>query len=577
MNVTRRRARTQDRLPKTPLHPILDDVLTTSELAARPSRSPDHAAENTALLALADGLTESPANLLKQLANAAIQLTGAGSAGVSVLEDADGDSRSGLFRWWATAGAFARFDGTTTPRVFSPCGIVLDRNATQLMANPARYWPYLGDLTPAVAEVLLVPFYEGEMPVGTLWVVSHDPKRQFDAEDARLVRSLSRFTSAAVRCSKRVAEHECASQAKDRFIAVMSHELRIPLTPALITATAMEADESLAAAARADAGVIRRNIEVETRLIDDLLDISRLATGKVEVRAEPVDLHGLLVQCLEMFRGIATNKGIGLVLEALATRHVVSGDPARLRQVFSNLLGNSIKFTPTGGRVTVATADNDGRVRVTVRDTGIGIPPDMLPRVFDAFEQGGRETTRRYEGLGLGLAIAKGFVEAHGGMISAESVGNGAGATMTVLLPTLTGGEAALSPPLVGVGTEDAPLNILLVEDHEDSLRAMSRLLRRLHHRVETATTILEALSVAERFNFDLLVSDVGLPDGSGLDLMRQLRQQHGEAVGIALTGYGTAADVALTAEAGFKLHLTKPIRFDQLSDALRQVGRAKR
>jgi hypothetical protein len=174
----------------------LNDVITTAQLARRPSRPPQHAAENDALIALARTMATSPRSVLHKLVSTALGLTGAGSAGISIAENAGGAS---VFRWRATAGAFAAFEGGTMPRDFSPCGVVLDRNATQLMADPVRYWPYIADLYPHVAEVLLVPFYGvGDVPLGTLWAVDHPSARAFDAEDARLMQSLSRFTSAAV-------------------------------------------------------------------------------------------------------------------------------------------------------------------------------------------------------------------------------------------------------------------------------------------------------------------------------------------------------------------------------------------
>jgi CheY-like chemotaxis protein/anti-sigma regulatory factor (Ser/Thr protein kinase) len=267
-------------------------------------------------------------------------------------------------------------------------------------------------------------------------------------------------------------------------------------------------------------------------------------------------------------------RAVHIDLQLGAGRHVVSGDPSRLRQVFSNLLSNAVKFTPDGGRVTITTRDVGDRIRVEVRDTGVGIDAAVLPHVFDPFEQGGRKMTRQYGGLGLGLAIAKGLVDAHGGRIAAESDGTGRGTTMSVTLPTVIAPlplAAAPESPVERVPAEVA-LNILLVEDHEDSRSAMTRLLRTLRHRIESASSVNDALSVAWRFDFDLLISDIGLPDGSGLDLMRTLSARQ-PVRGIALTGYGSAADIAEALDAGFIMHLTKPVRVDELKDAVRRVG----
>jgi signal transduction histidine kinase len=467
--------------------------------------------------------------------------------------------------------------GGTLPREASPCGVVLDRNALQLMADPVRHWPRIADLRPAITEVLLVPFHRDDVPVGTVWVLSHAADKRFDAEDARVVTSLSAFASAAAKSLAHLDALEAASRSKDLFLAVLSHELRTPLTPALLTAVAMEEDESLSAAVRADARTIRRNIEVETGLIDDLLDVTRAATGKVEVRAEVVVLHDVLRECAAMCRPApGRRQPVHVDLRLDAARHVVSGDPSRLRQVFSNLLSNAVKFTPDGGRVAITTADaGGGRIRVAVSDTGVGIDAAALPHVFDPFEQGGRAMTRQYGGLGLGLAIAKGLVEAHGGGIVAESDGTGRGTTMSVTLPTVAVAAPAsvAAAPTPPVADRDVELKILLVEDHEDSRTAMTRLLRTLRHRIETAGSVGDALTVAEGFDFDLLISDVGLPDGTGLDLMRALLARRRPVRGIALTGYGSEADVAEALAAGFTMHLTKPVRVGALKDAVRRVG----
>jgi signal transduction histidine kinase/CheY-like chemotaxis protein len=547
----------------------LDDVITTAELCRRPSRPPQHAAENRALIALARTLATSPRSVLRELLNVAIEMTGAGSAGISVAET-DGGAR--IFRWRATAGAFAQYAGGTMPRDFSPCGVVLDRNAAQLMADPVRYWPYISDLWPHVSEVLLIPFYGGDdVPLGTVWLVAHPGDRPFDAEDERVMQSLSRFASAAVQCIDNLDALEAANRSKDRFMAVLSHELRTPLTPVLLTATAMVEDQSLPAQVREDAQTIRRNLEFETRLIDDLLDVSRIAAGKVELRRQIVDLHAMLRQCADNHRAIAAGRGISVEFDPGARLHVASGDLHRLRQVFSNVVGNAIKFTPDGGKVTIVTSNAGEEIRVAVRDTGIGIEPDVLPSIFESFEQGGPSTTSNYGGLGLGLAIAKGFVEAHGGRIAAASAGRGMGTTITVHLAAAGEAMPAITPQ--AAIQESAPgLNILLVEDHEDSLNVMARLLRMLRYTVETATTATAALSVAERFDIDLLISDVGLPDRSGNELIRELLLKK-PILGIALTGYGAEADIAETTAAGFMMHLTKPVRFDELKDALCRVA----
>jgi PAS domain S-box-containing protein len=380
---------------------------------------------------------------------------------------------------------------------------------------------------------------------------------------------IDRMTAAGeLRAAKESAER--ANRAKDRFLAMLSHELRTPLSPALLIATAMAADESLPRGVRGDAATIRKNIQLQTRLIDDLLDLSRIENGKLVLVPETLDLHELLRDCVKVCEGDAAAKSIRVSCELSAGCHMLSGDPSRLRQVVCNVLKNAVKFTPAGGAVRVASADvGEQRVTVSVTDSGIGADATALGKLFNAFEQAGRD--RESQGLGLGLAICKGLVEAHGGSIAASSPGIGRGMTVTIELPALPASEPApAARPAPEAAVPAAPLRILLVDDHADTLRAMSRLLRQLEHRVITADCVSSALSAAESNDFDLLISDVGLPDGTGTGLMRELLKRR-PVKGIALTGYGMESDIQQTREAGFFAHLTKPIDFNQLQEAIRQ------
>jgi CheY-like chemotaxis protein len=268
-------------------------------------------------------------------------------------------------------------------------------------------------------------------------------------------------------------------------------------------------------------------------------------------------------------------------VDLAADRHQVRGDAARLQQVVWNLLKNAIKFTPAGGAITVATRnDAIGRLVIEVTDTGVGIEPDVLPRIFDAFEQGEVAVARHFGGLGLGLAISKGLVAAHGGTIAAHSAGRNRGATFTVTLETVP--SEAPTPrrpatPTLPSHARAGRLSILLVEDHADTARALKRLLDGLGYDVRAADSVQAALHLAAQTDFDVLVSDLGLPDGSGLDIMRHLRQSRPGAaapapVGIALTGYGMEEDVARSRDAGFAEHITKPVNFDRLQQAIVRV-----
>jgi CheY-like chemotaxis protein len=277
----------------------------------------------------------------------------------------------------------------------------------------------------------------------------------------------------------------------------------------------------------------------------------------------------------------ALDKGVRLTMDLSATVHFMNGDPARIQQVLWNLIRNAIKFTPSGGLVTVRTLDAaDGRIRLDIVDTGVGIRPESLPKVFDAFEQGDWQATREFGGLGLGLAIAKALVTLHGGRISAHSAGAGQGSTFTVELDTVTApnaGDGKTPPARQQSRPADPsarPLSILLVEDHEDTAKALARLLRHNGHDVRTANSVSSAIRTVDAHPFDLLISDIGLPDGSGLDLMRQVRAR-AKLRGIVISGFGMESDIGRSKEAGFLEHLTKPVNLGELEAAIRRVTAA--
>jgi two-component system CheB/CheR fusion protein len=376
--------------------------------------------------------------------------------------------------------------------------------------------------------------------------------------------------------AKEAAEH--ANAAKDQFLAVLSHELRTPLTPALAAASALEHDPDVPAEVRGDIEMIRRNIDLEARLIDDLLDLTRISRGKLQVVKQTVDVHRLVDQVLEICAADVDRKRLHVLRTMRATRTTVEADPARIQQVVWNLVKNAVKFTAEDGHLWIRSDDvvdgpRGGHVMLEVRDDGIGIEPGVLPRIFDAFEQGEKSITRRFGGLGLGLAISKALVELHDGTLTADSAGPGRGAVFTLTLPTLVP-TAATGPHAVPGGGAPAPngggspKRLLLVEDHEDTARIMARLLRRSRYDVRTAASVSAALETARDNVFDLVISDLGLPDGSGLELMEQLRAMY-DLKGIALTGYGMEEDLRRCKDAGFVAHLTKPVNIQALHDAI--------
>jgi PAS domain S-box-containing protein len=384
-----------------------------------------------------------------------------------------------------------------------------------------------------------------------------------------------RRSEAAVEQARDAAE--AANRSKDRFLAVLSHELRTPLTPVLMTAAALREDPSLPEDIRAQLSMIERNVALEARLIDDLLDLTRITRGKLALRAERCNAHSLAGMVVEMVLEEARQKQVTLHLKLEARRCQLTGDPARLQQVFWNLLRNAVKFSLPRGRVRMRTWDEGGpsesRFCFEFSDDGIGFEPEAATRIFEPFEQS--DTGHRFGGLGLGLAIARAVVEMHCGTIRAHSPGPGQGAVFTVELPGATAPPDAV-PSSNGHHANgkapDAPLRLLLVDDHEPTLQVLTRLLSRAGHTVTAARSLVEARSAACLETFDAVISDLGLPDGTGIELMQHLRADHG-LKGIALSGYGTDADLRRSHDAGFVMHLIKPVDMNELSRALRHFA----
>lgn len=385
------------------------------------------------------------------------------------------------------------------------------------------------------------------------------------------VRQRALFENALLNERKKAQE---ASKAKDDFLAALSHELRTPLNPILMLSTELELDEALPMNVRQQLGVIRSNAELEARLIDDLLDLTRIVHGKLHLVQSVFSLHDLLSLTEDIVRSEGRTKRVALKFIKEASQHHVCCDSARMQQVFWNLVRNAIKFTPAEGTVKVhARNDQPGKIAITVTDTGIGIPADTLPHIFDAFEQGGIPK-QQFGGLGLGLAITKSLVELHNGCIQAESQGLGQGASFTVEFSTCPPPAAPAAAPATTLPHRKASLRLLLVEDHDSTREVLARILRRSGHEVHTAGTGAEAMLVAQTVeNLSAVISDIGLPDQSGLDLMCQLRAAHPDLPGIALSGYGMEQDVKNARDAGFYAHLVKPVSMDQLRSLLNELA----
>lgn len=316
--------------------------------------------------------------------------------------------------------------------------------------------------------------------------------------------------------------------------------------------------------------MMQRNIEHEVSLIDDLLEVSRLSHGKLRLKKAPVNLHKLLGDIFETALNSFREKQLTGALELKAERYNVMGDRGRLRQIFINLLDNAKKFTPPGGTITLSTEQLDGTIQVKVSDTGNGIADASMERIFEAFEQGEDARSRQQGGLGLGLAICKGLVDGHQGEIRVASGGPRQGATFTVTLPTIDEGEQQDDQLPMSDGRV---ATILLVEDHTDTRVTLQMLLERRGHRVFTAAGMMEALTIAERERPELLLTDIGLPDGDGLKLRRMIHDHCGlELPAIALSGFAGDEDRTATVEAGYARHLVKPIDIRVLEATIREV-----
>jgi PAS domain S-box-containing protein len=427
-------------------------------------------------------------------------------------------------------------------------------NHTVLLSRDGREYPI---------EDSAAPIRNGEGAIIGVVLVFHDVSAQHHDR-----RSLEKARDEAL----------AASRAKDDFIAALSHELRTPLNPVLLIATEAAENPQLPDAVRNDFNVIAKNALLEARLIDDLLDVTRIARGKLSLELAPAQVGKILADAVNTVKNEIISKGLTFQLNHQATRDVVQGDAARLQQVFWNVLNNAVKFSPPGGHIGIATRNPDpSTITIQFTDTGRGMTEGELKFAFSAFYQGDHaadSSRHRFGGLGLGLAISRTLIELHGGSIEAKSDGRGRGATFLITLPAGADGARPSTPPATAAPAAAAPAEhresrLLLVEDHEPTRQSLTALLRRRGYVVVSCGSAESALNAAQEGSFDLVLSDLGLPDVSGLELMKELNRRYGLR-GIAVTGYGTEKDIAESRAAGFLAHLTKPVSVQALDAALK-------
>ncbi|MEP6709732.1 MAG: PAS domain S-box protein [Verrucomicrobiota bacterium] len=392
---------------------------------------------------------------------------------------------------------------------------------------------------------------------------------------SKVARDISEHKRAQEKLQAAKNAAEKASQAKDDFLALLSHELRTPLMPALVAASYIAEHEDLLPEFREEVTSIWRNVQLEAHLIDDLLDVTRITRGKIEVHHEAVDVHRLLHNAEQIVEKDILQKQIELVIDLRATDHHIWADPVRIQQVFWNLLNNAVKFTPKGGRITIRSSNEEKKFVFEISDSGIGIEPERQVRIFEAFHQGERSITRQFGGLGLGLTISKTLLDLHGGTIAVHSEGKNRGTTFRVFLDLLR------EPLVVSTDNADADvttfrsLRLLLVDDHTDTRNVLSRLLTKCGHEVATSDTEQGALNLLESGPFDALISDIGLPDGDGYDLVHEAKRRQ-PIRAVALSGYGTEEDIRRSLEAGFDYHLTKPIDISGLRSLLQKIAKVE-
>ena len=720
-----------DALP-TPSETIapLEAVLCTDELARRPSRSPDYQAESRTFVSLVAALADSPAEALQLVAQKVLEGLTAGSAGISVLSP-DGKR----FHWSAIAGLWQAHTGGGTPRNFSPCGDMLDRNAPLLFHHLERRYPYFRSITPNAMEALFVPFRIEGKEVGAIWAVRHD-EGQFDAEDLRQLEDFAPVAAAAYRAtqaralalsrrmaalnlledalqsqhaletaylglraseeryrslfnsidegfcvievlfdgdcnpvdyrfletnpafekqtglhdavgkcvrtlvpqleahwfetygrvaltaesirfvheahalggrwfdvyafrvaapelhrvavlftdisSRRRLEEKTLEQAnsladvnrrKDEFLAMLSHELRNPLAAIRSAAQLIQMERNPDPLQLEAQETLDRQLAQLTRLVDDLLDVSRISTGRVRLQVESVDLRGVVRRAVEMVRPLVDGKGQRLTLSLPDKALWVLGDDVRLEQVIVNLLNNAHKYTDRGGLLAMELRTEADEAVLGVRDNGIGIEPEVLPRIFDLFTQADKSLSRAQGGLGIGLALVQSLVTAHGGRIEAHSAPE-RGSEFIVRLPVH---YAPREHPVAPAEIAPAParaLRVLVVEDNPDVARSMARLLSVAGHDVRVAQDGESGMRLARELAPDAMLIDIGLPVVDGLQVARWIRQEPRlrNVLLIALTGYGQDSDKQSTRDAGFDYHLAKPVDFKTVQSLLATV-----
>jgi signal transduction histidine kinase/ActR/RegA family two-component response regulator len=460
-----------------------------------------------------------------------------------------------------------------------------------LFSHAHRFYTQFAEVHPPLVEGLLVPFHVDGRAVGTVWVVAHDETRRFDAEDQRLLESLAGFAAAAYQVLSSVSALAKANQdlssenvermraenalretdgRKTEFLAMLAHELRNPLAPIRNALQVLRLAPRDTGPGLVAMDMMERQVGHVVRLVDDLLDVSRISRGTIELRKEIVELSSVVNQAAEAFRPLCDRMGHELKVTLPTEPTYLDADPTRLAQVVGNLLNNACKFTERGGRLRLVVERVGTRAILRVLDTGIGLAADHLPRIFEMFMQVDTSLERSRDGLGIGLTLVKTLVEMHGGTIAASSGGIGQGSEFVVSLPIAPTGLRLQEAPSVAPATT-ASHRILVVDDNEDAATSLAMLLKLSGHEVVTAHDGLQAVEEAARFRPSVVILDIGLPKLNGYDAACRIREQRrgDDLLLVALTGWAQEEDRSRAAAAGFDAHLVKPVDLPQLSSVL--------
>jgi PAS domain S-box-containing protein len=445
----------------------------------------------------------------------------------------------------------------------------------ELLEHAGHDEEYVGILrTLGLISYLGVPLAVRGQTLGLITFVTAESQRRYTAEDQALALDLAQRAAVAIENAKLLRAMQQSDRAKDVFLATLAHELRNPLAPVSTGLSIIRRAPGDAARVEQITGVIERQVTQLTRLVDDLLDVARIKTGKIELKKEPTNLASILRSAIETSRPHMEAGQHSFSVEIPQEPTDIEADPVRLAQVFSNLLNNAARYTPAGGQVDVALRAEPDRYVVYVRDTGPGIPPEMLKEVFGLFTQVTHPAERRQEGLGIGLSLVEGLVRLHGGTVEAHSEGPQKGSEFVVCLPRTQITRRAPDP--AGEAGDQAGASqrhrILVVDDNRDAAETLAELLGMLGNEVAVALDGLSAIERVAQFQPDVVLLDIGLPDINGYEVARRVRRLKGirRPRLIALTGWGQQQDKHLAAQAGFDQHWTKPVDIAQLQELSR-------